>query len=54
MPVFKRDASQASTLKAIGADRAWTLVGTVNNEITIKKICIVTNDKLEHLELILW
>jgi CPA2 family monovalent cation:H+ antiporter-2 len=53
LPVFKGDASQASTLKAIGADRALTLVVTVNNEITVKKICKVTSDKFEHLELII-
>jgi CPA2 family monovalent cation:H+ antiporter-2 len=39
LPVFKGDASQIETLKAVGADRALTIVMSMNNEITIKK-CI--------------
>jgi len=53
LPVFKGDASQAITLKAIGGDRALTLVVTINNEITVKKICKVVSDKFDHLELVI-
>ncbi len=53
LPVFKGDASQVGTLKAIGGDRALTLVVTINNEITVKKICKVVSDKFDHLELII-
>lgn len=53
LPVFKGDASQAVTLKAIGADRALTLVITINNEITVKKICKVANENFNHLGLII-
>lgn len=37
LPVFKGDASQINTLKAIGAERAGSIVMTMSNEITIKK-----------------
>ena len=53
LPVFKGDASLAATLKAIGGDRALTLVLTVNNEITIKKICKVVREGFMHLDLII-
>jgi CPA2 family monovalent cation:H+ antiporter-2 len=52
LPVFKGDASQVSTLKALGADRALTMVVTVNNEITVKKISKVINPKFSNLEMI--
>jgi CPA2 family monovalent cation:H+ antiporter-2 len=37
LPVFKGDASQIETLRAVGADRALTIVMSMNNEITVKK-----------------
>jgi len=37
LPVFVGDASQVSNLQAVGADRALTVVLTMNNAITIKK-----------------
>lgn len=52
LPVFKGDASQIGTLKAIGGERALTLVVTVNNEITVKKICKVAKEHFDNLDLI--
>ena len=52
LPVFKGDASQMNTLKAVGADRALAMVVTVNNEITLKKIGKVARGSFEKLELI--
>lgn len=52
LPVFKGDASQIGTLKAIGGERAFTLVITVNNEITVKKICKVAKEHFDNLDLI--
>jgi CPA2 family monovalent cation:H+ antiporter-2 len=52
LPVFKGDASQVSTLEALGTDRAFTMVVTVNNEVTVKKISKVINSKFSNLEMI--
>ncbi|MDG1436714.1 MAG: cation:proton antiporter [Rickettsiaceae bacterium] len=52
LPVFKGDASQASTLKALGADRALTIVTTMNNEITVKKIAKVIQANFFNLEVV--
>lgn len=52
LPVFKGDASQMSTLKAIGADRALAMVITVNNDITLKKVGKLVRGNFEKLELI--
>lgn len=52
LPVFKGDASQMSTLKAIGADRALAMVITVNNDITLKKVGKVVRGSFDKLELI--
>ncbi len=52
LPVFKGDASQIGTLRAIGGERAFTLVVTVNNEITVKKICKVAKEHFDNLDLI--
>ena len=52
LPVFKGDASLEATMKAVGAGEAITLVVTVNNEVTIKKISKMVNDKFGHLEVI--
>ena len=52
LPVFKGDASQISTLRAIGADRALAMVVTVNNEITLKKIGKVVHSGFSNLEII--
>ncbi|GAB4166993.1 MAG: monovalent cation:proton antiporter-2 (CPA2) family protein [Rickettsiaceae bacterium] len=52
LPVFKGDASQAKTLKAIGGDRALTFVATINNEITVKKISKVIKDHFSNLEIV--
>ncbi|WP_016917097.1 monovalent cation:proton antiporter-2 (CPA2) family protein [Rickettsia honei] len=37
LPVFKGDVSQADTLKALGTERAFTIILTMNNQVTIKK-----------------
>ncbi len=52
LPVFKGDASQLSTLKAVGADRALGIIVTVNNEITIKKSVKVIKDKFPKLDVV--
>ncbi len=52
LPVFKGDASQIATLKALGADRALTMVITVNNEVTIKKISKLIKNKFSNLEVV--
>ena len=52
LPVFKGDASLIATLRAVGADRALTLVVTVNNEITVKKIGKMASNKFSNLEVI--
>ena len=52
LPVFKGDASQIDTLKAVGADRALTIVMTMNNEITIKKSIKSIRSKFAYLDII--
>ncbi len=52
LPVFKGDASLTATMRAVGADRALTLVVTVNNEVTVKKISKMVNGKFSNLEVI--
>ena len=53
LPVFKGDASQFDTLKALSASEALTMVITVNNEITVKKISKVVNANFDHLEIVI-
>jgi len=52
LPVFKGDASLITTLRAVGGNRALTLVVTVNNEVTVKKISKMVSGKFSNLELI--
>lgn len=52
LPIFKGDASQINTLKAVGADRALTIVMTINNEITVKKSLRSIHQKFPNLEII--
>lgn len=52
LPVFKGDASQISTLKAVGADRALTIVTAINNEVTVKKLARSIHSKFPNLEII--
>lgn len=52
LPVFRGDVSQINTLKAIGADRALTIVITVNNEITVKKSLRSIHETFPHLQII--
>ena len=51
-PVFRGDISQTDTLKAIGADRALTLVLTMNNYVTIKKALKTASSYVPNLETI--
>ncbi len=53
LPIFKGDASQINTLKAVGADRALTIVMTMNNEITVKKSLRSIHNKFPNLEIII-
>lgn len=52
LPVFKGDASQINTLKAVGADRALTIVTAMNNEITVKKLVRSIRSKFPNLEIV--
>ena len=52
LPLFKGDASQINTLKAVGADRALTIVMTINNEITVKKSLRSIRQQFPNLEII--
>lgn len=52
LPVFKGDASQINTLKAVGADRALTIVTAMNNEITVKKLVRSIRSNFPNLEII--
>jgi CPA2 family monovalent cation:H+ antiporter-2 len=52
LPVFTGDVSQISNLKAVGADRALTIVLTMNNSITIKKTARVIKNHFPDLEVI--
>lgn len=52
LPVFRGDASQISTLNAVGAERALSFVITVSNEITAKKISKLCRKNFEFLEII--
>lgn len=51
-PVFRGDISQVETLKAVGAERALTLVLTMNNHITIKKALKTVSTYVPNLEII--
>lgn len=51
-PIFKGDVSQPETLKAIGADRALTVILTMNNEITVKKSLKAISNNYPELEII--
>jgi CPA2 family monovalent cation:H+ antiporter-2 len=53
LPIFKGDASQVATLKAVGADRALAFVCTINNEITTKKMSKVIHEHFSHLDIII-
>ncbi|MGC0372263.1 MAG: hypothetical protein DGJ47_000972 [Rickettsiaceae bacterium] len=52
LSVFKGDASQLSTLEAVGANRALTFVVTINNNITVKKITKIVNLNFNSLDVI--
>lgn len=51
-PVFTGDASQLETLKAIGAERALTVILAMNNEITVKKTLKVISAHFPQIEII--
>lgn len=52
LPVFVGDVSQLSTLNAIGADRALTIVLTVSNPITIRKTAKIIKSNFPDLEVV--
>lgn len=52
LPVFKGDASQIDSLKAIGANRALSMVITVNDERIVKKISKVILANFNKLEVV--
>jgi CPA2 family monovalent cation:H+ antiporter-2 len=52
LPVFVGDVSQISNLQAVGADRAFTVVLTMNNPITIRKTAKAIKSHFNKLELI--
>jgi CPA2 family monovalent cation:H+ antiporter-2 len=51
-PAFGGDASQLETLKAIGAERAFTIILAMNNEVTVKKALKVISKNFPHLDII--
>lgn len=53
LPVFRGDGSRFDVLKAVGANRALTVVITVNNEVTIKKISRIIQEKFDNLEIVI-
>lgn len=52
LSVFRGDASQVTTLEAVGGRRALALVVTVNNDITVKKITKLVNLNFNNLDVI--
>lgn len=52
LPIFVGDASHLSNLHAIGADRALTIVLTMNNSITVRKTAKIIKTHFENLEVI--
>ncbi|RYE06367.1 MAG: potassium transporter [Rickettsiaceae bacterium] len=52
-PVFKGDVSQIEMLKAIGIERATTIILAMSNEITIKKSLKVISKALPDLNIII-
>ncbi|MCP5369451.1 MAG: cation:proton antiporter [Rickettsiaceae bacterium] len=52
MTVFRGNASQLSTLEAVGASRAAALVITINNNITVKKMTALASENFSNLEII--
>jgi monovalent cation:H+ antiporter-2, CPA2 family len=53
LPVFQGDASQISTLNALGASNAQTIVLTMNNTVTIKKTAKAISSNFKDLEVII-
>ncbi|MFK7967697.1 MAG: cation:proton antiporter [Rickettsiaceae bacterium] len=52
LPVFVGDSSQISNLQAIGADRALTIVLTMNNTVTIRKTAKAIKTKFADLDVV--
>lgn len=52
LPVFVGDASQISNLQAMGADRAFTVVLTMNNPITIRKTAKAIKSHFNNLDVV--
>ena len=51
-PVFKGDVAQIDTLKALGIERALTVILAINNEIIIKKSLLAISSTYRDLDII--
>lgn len=52
LPVFVGDTSQVANLQAVGADRALTIVLTMNNAVTIKKTAKTIRNNFADLDVV--
>ena len=52
LPVFKGDVSQADTLKALGTERAFAIILTMNNQVTIKKSLKTINSNYQDIPVV--
>ncbi|HJD55975.1 MAG TPA: cation:proton antiporter [Rickettsia endosymbiont of Pyrocoelia pectoralis] len=51
-PVFKGDSSQADTLKAVGMERAFAIILTMNNQVTIRKSLRTISNNYPDIEVV--
>lgn len=52
-PILKGDVAHLETLEALGAGRGATIILTMNNEITIKKSCLVIVNNFNNLNIVI-
>lgn len=52
-PAYRGDVSQTDVLKAVGAERALTVILTMNNEITIKKALKAISNNFVNVDIII-
>ena len=52
LSVFYGDASQLTTLEAVGAQRALAFVVTINNDVTVRKMTKLVSGNFTHLDIV--